>query len=512
MLNLSDTLAVIGALGLGALLDVAIRPQIKARFSSWLAQLASRIGGVNYGGSAFLDRWFGPSVLSWRAVPRYVLISLTSIALSYGFAVMTSGPHVQPLITIFPGRVTGLGVVIVLVCLTAAVVGDIFSYAQTRLFVRAIDQSRSAIVSLALVAADVIVSLSIFFVTFSVARLICVLLVLQITPVQVLSKTDTYAPVQLAAALAEADVEVGSENESVTAFAIAIANGRTAPELQRVADWQRRGVAAQLEDPKSIRQVKFTAHRACAPGTREGRVDAGTALTASQELFEAVMAEQAQRKPVTADIGKISEAMSDDYYARAALARRANDGRCFMDVTAVRSSIDAADLVGAAGVHNAWWAAFERTLYDAYQVVGFKLAPYVGFDPYSSAPAYFGSLNLQLQNSFLGALPIDRDRASIVSYLNDPIIPPKGQVNVPFSPMVASALTTSGFLIAYLLTLALAAFRGRVMRVIRYLMPALDLDRAVFTSLSVALASIFLLFTALIWTLQTVWRLILGFL
>jgi len=94
------------------MLDVAVRPAQKQAFSAWLGRLASRAGKIGYGGSAFLDKVFGKPVFSLKAVPRYALISLCSIALSYAFAVLSSPPHVQPFITIFPEGMTALSATI----------------------------------------------------------------------------------------------------------------------------------------------------------------------------------------------------------------------------------------------------------------------------------------------------------------------------------------------------------------------------------------------------------------
>lgn len=270
-MGFADLLAILGAVGLAALLDIAVRAQHKQAFSAWLGRLASRAGKIGYGGSAFLDKIFGKPVFSFKAVPRYALISLCSIALSYIFAVLSSPPHVQPLITIFPNGITPLSFIIMLICFGAAIVGDIFSYAQTRLFVRTIDRSRSAIVTAGLVPADIIISLAIFFTTFTFARLICVLAVLSVEPTQKLTHTDTFTPGLLSAALAEAKIELGADSTPVSKFAILIANGKTESQLALVSQDMRRNLAGQLSKPDALETVKFASVRHCPEG-RNGRL------------------------------------------------------------------------------------------------------------------------------------------------------------------------------------------------------------------------------------------------
>lgn len=509
-MNLSDTLAVLGAVGLAALLDVAVKPAQKKIVSDWLTHATSRVGKVRYGGSSFLDRVFGRAVFLWRSIPRYAIISLISVSLSYFFAILSSPPRVIPAIKLFEGSLSALDVIIIVVCFSATIAGDIVSYAQTRMFVMAIDKSKNSVISAGLVAADVIISLSIFFVMFSIARLICVLLVLNYASTQTLSQTDLFAPAILKSALAKAGVEVGNSDESVTAFAIAIANGRSREELARVSDQARRDLARQFSRPAVLGDVTFKAVRDC-PSGKGAISQANEAADQSIALFRAVMAEQARRRPISVDVARIEREMTFEFYQAVGQTRQTSVP-CLMEVTSIRASEPAAAFIASAGPLNAWAAAFERTLFDAYSVVGFKLAPYVGMDPYKPAPEYAYSLKIQVQNSFLGAFPIDQDRASLVNYFNDTIVAPEGQVNVPFTPMVASSLATSAFLVLYLLTVIVASMRVKIMEIFNKVLPNFDTEKAVFTTISVAAISMLLATSIVGWILVILWRAILGYL
>lgn len=505
-MGFSDLLAILGAVGLAAMLDVAIRPAQKQAFSAWLGRLASRAGKIGYGGSAFLDKIFGKPVFSLKAVPRYALISLCSIALSYAFAVLSSPPDVQPFITMLPDGMTPLNATILAICFIAAIIGDIFSYAQTRLFVRTIDRSRSPVVTAGLVPADIIISLAIFFTTFTIARLLCVLAVLSVEPTQKLTHTETFAPGLLTAALAEAEVEIGTDPPPISKFAILIANGKTEAQLRLVSQDMRRNLARQFSRPDALETVSYSSKRHCPTG-REALLAGAEATKNSQDLFRSVMAEQAQRRPLTVDVDRIAGQMRTTFYSAAGSAA---EDQCLIEITEIKASQTAAAFIGSAGPFNALNAAFERTLFDAYSVVGFKLAPYVSFDPYSSAPAYAGSLKTQVQSSFLGAFPVDMDRAKLSQYFDDEIAAPKGKLNVPFSPMVASALTTSACLILYLLSLAIAGLRAKAIALMQKLAPAFDTERAVFTTLTVAVLTALISVGAIVWLSQAAWRLLLG--
>lgn len=505
-MSFSDFLAILGAVGLAAMLDVAVRPHHKKVFSEWLGRLASRAGKIGYGGSAFLDKIFGKSVLSFRSIPRYALISFLSIAASYIFAVLSSPSDVQPAITIFPDGITFLNIAIVATCLVFAVIGDVVSYAQTRLFVREIDKSKSVVITIGLVFSDVIVSLSIFFVTFTFARLVCVLFVLGVEPEQNMTHTDVFAPELLRGALSEAGVELGADGAPASKFAILLANGKTESQLALLSQDVKRRLVVQFDRPDALDEVKFVSTRRCPVG-RDAALSGAIAAKNSQDLFRSVMAEQAQKRAIVVDVDKIVDQMGVAFYDAVGGVK---DGKCSIEVTEIKASQTAAAFVASAGPYNAWVAAFERTLFDAYSVVGFKLAPYVNFDPYSSAPAYGNSLKTQVQNSFLGAFSIDADRAKLSTYFNDPIEAPKGKVNVPFSPMVASALTTSIFLALYLLSLGAAGVRANTVAMIGKFAPAFDTEKAVFTTLAVAVIFTLIFIYSVFWVGQVAWKFLVG--
>lgn len=499
-MTLADTLGLAGAIGLAALLDVAVRPAAKRKFSAWLGGLASRSQAVGYGGSAFLDRLFGPTILSKRAIPRYVLFSLASISASYLFAVLTSPPDVMQGIWISTGSISFLDWAILITCFGFAVLGDIISYSQTRLFVRAIDRARNGIISIGLVAADIIISLSIFFFMFSFARLVCVLAVLSVQPTQILTHTDHWAPDLMKDALLLMEVDTARSDQPATRLAIAIANADTPGQERRAALTTRELVSQQFGSPRTFDQVTFDADFGCPTGDNH-TLDAARASSNTEELFRQMVAEQAAYRTIRANVTEISDAMH-----LAAFVRPEPGAECGVKVLTVTGSIESASLIALAGPVNSWWAAFERTLFDAYQVVGFKLSPYVGFDPYLSAPDYAASLTQQVQISFLGAFPVDVDRARLVTFFDDPVRRPQGQINVPFTPMVASALTASFFLTVYMLAVSLASARSVSIGVIKRILPAFQTEQAVFTILTLAVIGILIFATGTLWVMSALWR------
>src|SRR5690606_26390630 len=116
----------------------------------------------------------------------------------------------------------------------------------------------------------------------------------------------------------------------------------------------------------------------------------------------------------------------------------------------------------------------------------------------------------QVQNSFLGAFPIEVDRARLATFFDDPVERPRGQINVPFTPMVASALTTSFFLILYMLAVTLASARSISVGAIKRVLPTFQTEQAVFTVLTLAVIAILMFVTGTLWIFSALWRLALA--
>jgi len=166
-------------LALGVALDVALKPLVKRKAVILLRRMASTKRRNYFTGSNLLDRVFGERIMSWKAIIRYSLVSVVSISVSIIVAFISSPSHVRSHSAIFPTGVNGISIILILVCLVFCILSDIFSYAQTRIFVRTVDRYRNSAVSLGLSLADAVISLVLLFIIFSFSRLLCYLIVIQ---------------------------------------------------------------------------------------------------------------------------------------------------------------------------------------------------------------------------------------------------------------------------------------------------------------------------------------------
>lgn len=159
---------------------------------------------------------------------------------------------------------------------------------------------------------------------------------------------------------------------------------------------------------------------------------------------------------------------------------------------------------------NAFAASLERTLDSAHELVGYKLAPYAYFDPFSEMPLFVSVLKIEAGFSLLQIFPIDQERLAVLSYFPNPPPPTPGSVKVPFSPMVASCLTTTIFFTFYLLIVGAAAARSKLIAIFSRIVPYVDAEKAVFTSLIATICVIIMAMYGSFGLVAVIWEALLG--
>lgn len=485
-----DVLTVLGALiGAGTALDFSVRKSAKQQFTAWLTRVVAADSNYSYNGTVFLDRIFGKGLLSWKATIRYMTISFISICVSYLFAYMTTTPtSPDDGLGLFPSGISLLPFAVLCVCVVFAMLGDIASYSITRIFIRTVDSYQVRTVSLGLVVADIITSLSLFFISFSIARIFSYILVVQFGALSPIKSEVSYVPELLSDGLhvVGAFPVVNSATPS-TSQAISIAHGETKGELEGVAGAFRLMDFKTQEERARFSSIQYSAERKCA--SPEDLIEKAQAIKNTYPLLIAMANEQNSLRAEKISQDQINEVMG----RYSGLSDAASP--CATHLLLIARSVPVSGLMAVAGPVDAYLAAAERTLYDAYLITGHKLSPYVYFDPYESIDEYVQSLSDMVRTSFLGIAIPDSQKDAIFSRF-----PPQCQVctdkketkvRVPFSPMAASSLTSSLFFLGYLATLGIALVRQKVSGFISWCIPRFDLDKAVFTTLAIALCTIF---------------------
>jgi hypothetical protein len=273
-----------------------------------------------------------------------------------------------------------------------------------------------------------------------------------------------------------------------TSLAVSIAHDESTGELVATAILVRNSDFKSKEDLKRYRFVRYEAIRGC--------------VTPDLQYSELVLAQNNTKNLLVSFANeqndlraeKITQGQLDVIASK--FSDESKLSGCEMHFVTIRRGASVNGLVAIAGPMNTYLASAERTLYDAYSITGFKLSPYVYFDPYESMGEFITSLNVMTSSTFLGMTEPEQKRVEVFSYLSPPscmVCGAKGEskVHVPFSPMAASSLTSSLFFLGYLATLGIAVVRRWINSFIIWCAPRFDLDKAVFTTVGLTFCVIF---------------------
>ena len=494
-------ISIVGiTLALGASFDYIIKIEIKKTFAEWLVNFTNKSKNFRFKGTSVLNAFFGKKLLSRGAVFRYAVISAVSMSIAYGFAYITSPPQLQNDMHIFPDGLNLLNGSLLAVCVVFAVAGDMLSYAQTRLFVRAVDEYKSGVVASGLALADIITSLSLFFISFSFSRIICYIIVLHATGFPALNSTHSISQELLRGFLLANNVaSVNTNNDQVIDFVQLMANAKSELELKSISKIVNAKEHQSFRDPKNLRGVTYSSRIVC---TSKDSEKFRHSLPYSRKVLDDI-AQVINRY----SFDKVTENDVNRYIYNYVITPHETQDGCGVHLLVIKKSISASDMLIVAGITNSYLASAERTMYDAYQILSFKLQPYIDFNPYKNIGNYFYSLSQLIDSTFLGIASPDYDKVALANEFLSDVSELNGDIKIPFTPMVASSLTSSLIFISYLLVLTLARFRQKLILLLRDALPVIDINRAVFTSLAVAFSLLILLMFVMSLIIGFAWQL-----
>jgi hypothetical protein len=432
-----DLLAVIGLiLALAAALDFLAKQHVKLRFAQFINSSSGPYSQINYGITPILDKIFGKRLASPRAIWVSIGVSLSSLALTYWFAYITSDTSVT---YIFPYYVSSRSVGIFILFLAGCVVGDFFSFAQTRVFLRAVDGLQKGVISVGLALADAVISLAIFVGIFSVTRLLAYLIIIGTTPQGVIQQEKNINTAALRYAINEIRKD-GIARPSEVGWSSYLSNIKS-PEDVSIADEVARRYTndlVKMDRSKDIVSVSVTF--ACVTNIYKAIADGADVSTLiSREIAASRGLEEGglEYDHVLKDVSRRVKSWTP------------SDQGCIAPTLTIKQNLTPAGLLSVSGIANAFFASFERTLFDFYTNLGFKLAPYAYVDPNNDIGAFYASLIQQTQYGLLGTVPSNRNIQYALSEFAYKSPKNIETLRIPFSPMLASCLTISIVFMVY---------------------------------------------------------------
>ena len=163
------------------------------------------------------------------------------------------------------------------------------------------------------------------------------------------------------------------------------------------------------------------------------------------------------------------------------------DPSCPLPILSITRELRPDSLVGIAGLWNAIWASFERTLYDFYTNFGFKLATYASVNPRADLGDFYSTLITQTQFGILGLPTGDPSVAYILSEFSYENPARTDVVQIPFSPMLASSLTVSAFFWAYIGMIYISRLASTLHGAVAPVFERVDFNKAPFTIIGISI-------------------------
>ncbi|WP_326913269.1 hypothetical protein [Sphingopyxis chilensis] len=493
-----DILGVIGLIiAVAAALDFALKPSVKANIGAAISPSIKDMSNNAYKGSEKLDKIFGKNLLSKRSISVSIILSVASLVFSYVYAYVTSD---FLMISIFDKSPNLNTIALFLLFLVGCLIGDIISYAQTRVFLRTLDNNKGWTVSTGLAISDSIISLSIFVFIFSLTRLIAYLSIISLTPMVNLERNEYIDTAQLKY-LTEYSVASNLSSKTDLGWPILLSNA-TAQKDEKLANAALNDYTNQFLDlmPEGV-EVESKVTFICGDDPKNFE-----AFFRAPPQTVALLAREISTRRGIPQYGEYHQEIVDTLNKKSSQWTPPKRDVCSKPILKISQKISSGSLLKISGIFNAFYASFERTLYNFYENFGFKLASYSVVEPMNDISLFYDSIIMQTLYGFLGFTQGDSNANYLLSGFSAKPQPDLDRLTVPFSPMLASSLGVSIFFWLYLVWLAICQTAGPVSRQMVKLSERFDVRRAPLSTVGIALTAGLLVFTAARYAVGWIWN------
>lgn len=425
---------------------------IAARLSSALTRPAP---GVNLS-SAVLDKIFGPKIWSFRAFAVSIVVASATLICVLSLNLATSDSARSSLLAAVKGQST-LGWICLAVVIGTVFIFDFVSYAQTRIFVRATEQSPSATASSVFVIADLIASFAIFIAGFALARVIAMLIVGHFLFNSPVSSVTAFAPALIEDVAVHDGIQedvglsalLGSDSTSaIVANSIDFNRENSIPRMEYFEGLMRvRDIGPEAAAASSYDFLTYDTSLVCPTAVDKYSFDDESAyelLTTSLYIY-ALGAQQVPR------INKLAEDMGEEFFSRterimeASLSRRLATGPrdCPLPVVRIDKKVNMRDALAGVSLSDMYLSSLFYTMWEVSRAVPAKFSSYHVIDFVSDYDSFLSSSYDLSSRTAFGLNRPDEAKADLSRFLSG-ISPRKTEKSyVPFSSLSMTALFPS---------------------------------------------------------------------
>lgn len=460
--------------------------------------------------SRIADRLLGDRLISWKSFRRSVAFSLTAVAVALLLAYWQDPVFFAPIAEKVLTPDTGIAALCVGTCLVFTAFADFLSIAQTRLFAKTIEKFSDWRITATMVAADVMMSLTLFLLLFSFARTLAYVFILLSAPSESITSRSLYSPRVLQVIATRAGI-------ADDVMALTPAEYGSDPRLKHLrgilaADLSRPGselVVVSLLREEELRGVarkdlfSYYAQWQClnpSPSAAESLGDSLKVFSNTQKIFENGLTALVSARP------KLRLQASPGQWAQASFAEVAKEQvSCPMPTIAVFKTFRPREALSAIGPLNAYMSALAGSTYGIFISLPNKFSGYEMINLNSEIGLFLANGARARSMPFFGMGKPNSGFQGTSEYFSALEIKTDGETAIPFTTFSLSSIFASLILFMSLIVGWSSRMGLRIILLTSVNVDQRKLSKLVFTFCGCAVSVLLVACAVGYWLLELLW-------
>jgi hypothetical protein len=482
-MNIVEILALL--LAIGAALDLVVSIPAKSKIIKW-AEKSYNLTAPADTLFEYFDKRAGTKLVSWKAF-RFSFY-LSTIAFFTMFAAVFAIDGVQALSDFSQSLSSTSPLILIILPITAIIfiVGDFLSFAQTRLFIRAVNTLSDRYVTMIMLVGDILSSVLIFVAFAALARLTCYILLVVFLYTQPVRSSITYIPSVATSALLSQGysrdklAKLADNSDVVKLLMLSDDPSNFKKNLKQISVLYRR---IYLPDKVFAKSIVSEASVVCLDyeqSTALTNSDLSLALRQSVEISISAMATDGKypsrdkRKTIT------------DTAAVQAIKARRSWAKCKIPAIKTERSVNLRSLFSEISPTDLYLASFGLTLNDMLESIPRKFSEYKTVDPANDIIAFAGNAILASSTGLLSIGGTNGEKMQAINVTNeisaDTFV--TEHTPLPFPTMAASSMVASIIFTVFLSMRLVARVATAGFHIMQSSLKIIDGEKYVFTYIS----------------------------
>jgi len=513
-------LTVAGSLlPIGAALDTAFRSAAKTRLADWLNDAISRPASRLNLSSTVFDRIFGRRLWGMKSFLVSLALALGGLVTTMAITATLSEPARELMWTYLIEEQSAVGFACLAIVLAIVILFDYISYTQTRLFIRSTENISGASTSIVFVLADIIASIAIFIAGFSIARVLCMMIIAHFSLGEPVENTEIFSPALVEHAIISEGIDrdvafaTMSSNEpdiALLALSMGFTEQNAEERLQIFADLSLQSDLG-LEELTKVRfpYAEYTAELKCPRTIASFSMSNESALevlagSVAKFGYGAVRIKSYREKLETDAAAYIDKvALGMEQHMQEMLGR--SQSSCPLPIIQINQSINYRDALGGTSLFDLYLSSLLSTTWEVGQTIPYKMSTY-------HVMSLSGTYRDFLENSYeigsrspFGLSRPDAAKLNMSEFFGRGRLQDPPKVYIPMSSLATTAMISS-ILFLLVISARLVMWSAAQLRLaLSRIFPLVELEKYPFSIAFGTVALLLFLAAILVFVTGTVW-------